>query len=214
MLTTNQFNKLSRSKRAIIIAKDVIDQIKLGLYVPGHSYSTDIVKTRTFDEKDPLLLNLLEQDAATILRNPENYKIKCEGCARASLFISTIKFKNKLTVEEMKHNDFSYDFDNPYCYTNEGISTKYLSEEFSPYQQALIETAYEGGRFGCELLDNFSEHMKSKFNSERDKALEFNKKISLKWKKWRLASKRPLKSKYLLIKICENIIKNNGTFKP
>jgi hypothetical protein len=205
MLTTKQFNKLSRAKRAVIIAQDVIDQIREKIYKPNHRYNTEVFKNIYSED------GIEQKDASTILKE-QPHTIKCEGCARASLFISAVKFKNELTVEEVidARNGFDYE-ESTY---SENTGTDYLSNEFDKEQQALIETAYEGGRFGEDLLDNMSDRKAKSFNQSLDTALEFHKKASKKWKNWPYKSKRPTKTNYLLTEVCKNIVKNNGTFKP
>lgn len=196
-MTMEEFDKLSRRKRACIIAEDTIAQIVSKIYTPKHAYNTTIAD-------DPFALMDAEDASTFIRKNPQG--IKCVGCARASLFISAIKFKDKLSLGQARKATFGY---------KQGTATEYLSEDFSREQQALIECAYEGNtHFGFELLQHMPERKGREFARQRSLASRFRKKIKKRWQNWKSAARRPEFNSYVLIMICKNIIINNGTFKP
>ena len=193
-LTTREFNKLSRPKRAVLVAKDVISQIKSGILKVKHIYCAVKISKNTSPEAD----------AATIFRQK---KASCQACARGALFLSAVKFKNVLQICDISNQNFSYRDNNDTYNTNN--HTVYLSEEFDRKQQALIETAYEGRVYG--RLDDFKSV--DEYDAQIDRSLKFNEVVLSKYKK--LPKPRTYKKDaYLLITICKNIIKNNGTFKP
>lgn len=192
-LTTKEFKRLSKSKRAVLVAKDVIKQIKAGVLRARHTYcSINYGKLS------------LDTDVATALRKGE---VKCQACARGALFLSTVKFKNVLQLGDISNHYFSY-YPSDDTWSSDK-HTVYLSDEFSREQQALIETAYEGREYG--KLSDFKNI--DEYNKQINKSLEFNKLILSKYKK--LPKPRTYKKDaYLLIAICNNIIKNLGVFKP
>lgn len=207
-MTTKEFLKLPKKVRAVLIAKDVLKQLKLGTYVPRNDYTTCPTKKSVYNKLDE------NSDAAEFLRNPKS-PVHCEGCARASLFISAVKFKNELTLEDVTQADFDYPGD--YSWSNEkgGTGTEYLSDEFTPYQQAIIESAFENSEsFGEELESKMSDTQVAKFNKERKAAVEFHKKEVAKWKAKKGQEGRPSKNNWVLQAIVKNIIKNEGVFKP
>lgn len=203
LLTTKQFMKLSRANRAIIIAKDVIKQIKLKLYKSNHSYSTALGRM-IHDPKD---------DAAELLRTQN---IVCQGCARASLFISAVKYKNKINIGDVEDGGFEYQTYSDFS----TVATDYLSGEFTPEQQALIENAYEDGRkYGDGLFTDI--RLDKRQTNRKYKAFNANIKLAKAFKiktvsKWRTLDRktRGKKDDYVLTQICKNIVKNSGIFKP
>lgn len=74
------FNKLPAKERRILIAKDVVKQIKLGIYNPKKMIYAKV-------ESD-----VISQES--LLKNP-----LCEVCALGALLLSTIRLANKYTFD-------------------------------------------------------------------------------------------------------------------
>lgn len=190
-MSTAKFNALPRSQRAILVSQDVIQHVKSGLLsVSTGNYLSIYRNKKRIDYPDNP-----RQDAKTSFLNK---KAHCTVCARGALFVSSVCFRNELTLDQAS----GYDFDND---SDTGKATRYMRKDFSSYQQYLIEVAFEGNAFYA--YDPIH---------ERDYPLAWRDEIQEEWQKQVTklpAYKKPFNA-YLLISICENIIENKGTFKP
>jgi hypothetical protein len=110
-----RFNDSDKAGKRVLIAKDVIEQIQLGLYKPRSSYV--VVKTKLDLDED-------------FQRNVD--RVKCECCGVGACFVSLVKFTNNATVREVDRafDDYSDLADR-------------LAEFFSKKQLALIEHIFE-----------------------------------------------------------------------
>jgi len=231
VLTPNEFSRLSKAKRAILIAEDVILQIKLGTYKPGHHYATNFANVSHLNWDEEAEFN--DKDASEFLKTAKKSEIRCTGCARASLFISAIKFKNQLSIGEVYNTNFNYK--DEYDSDDDPSGTQYLSEEFDRWQQGLIESAFEGIIYGAELIEEdeiepYHDDWKDSWDTDSEekhyrtaKARNYYAKLVLAskmrdkyLKKWKTLERKGRLSKdnYVLTQICKNIIKNNGVFVP
>lgn len=210
ILTTEEFDALDKAERCVLIAKDVISQIKVGSI---RAITGDYV--RSFKTK-AITQPWSHEDAQCAIKDPT---FKCESCARGSLFISAVKFKNKLNIEEV--NDARFDYTN----IESQKGTEYLGEEFTVKQQALIETAFEFKQvnklseqidmFIPEIIEKDEYHEIVEFYKNKVRAIEFNIKYTKAWTKLKAGGKTKFKkADYILTKICENIVINNGEFQP
>lgn len=111
----------------------------------------------------------------------------CTVCARGAMFLSMVVFKNRLNVDEVINYGFGYHTEvEDYC-----EATDYLSTAFSQAEQAQIENAFEqtysyGIRLNSEESRLAAMCFGSEFNEDNDR----------------------------LHAIMQNIIDNNGEFKP
>lgn len=112
---------------------------------------------------------------------------KCSVCAKGALFCSIIGRVNHCTVEQV--ND---DTDN----NADGFIHSELRQYFSLEQLDLIETAFENNSY-LNVIGVKSRKKAHKFYEKR----MYNFQTSMD-------------ESDLLIDICNNIIENNGTFKP
>lgn len=112
-------------------------------------------------------------------------QFECEGCAKGGLFMSYVG-----RVNDFKADEFEYGND-----INDNNHAKLL-EIFSPEQLALIECAFEG----IILLDvNLTEAQVNQAFAMHERFIDEEFEVD---------------SESLLLAICENIISNEGTFKP
>lgn len=113
-------------------------------------------------------------------------KIKCTVCGIGSLFCSLIKFENKATIEDLRDVHLGvHDWDDR--------GRVRLHKYFSKEQLSLIESAFEkSDGYGTYIINI----------DEEELAATFAKRNKIR------------KADDLLIAIMENIISNNGLFKP
>lgn len=119
ILTKKQFERLSKKKKVLLVAQDVLDQLKTGKYYPSKGLYINFgwYATLTGDIKS----NFEEMQT-------------CNVCVMGACILSVTHFKNQLqfndvgkTIEDMSDNVFTL-----------------LSDLFKGNQLLLIESAYEG----------------------------------------------------------------------
>jgi hypothetical protein len=172
------FNKMSDAEKRVEVAKDTLARIAIKQMV-GFRGAT-IAR-----------MDSLKKDYPGGLKNTinTNDEFTCQVCARGAMFMSYVGRVNEVDFSTL--TDETNDGDAP-------INTK-LAEIFSFEQIALIETAFEGGRY---LFVTKKLHGR---NVDIDQEL--------------LAKARLFRENYSidtdrLVAICENIIENEGTFNP
>lgn len=119
-MTTKQFEKLGKAKKRVVIAQDVIANIKSGKYTPRESYYVDKlnIEGSIKDQFDEI------QD--------------CKVCALGSCILSIVKFENNLTAREV-------DLRSADDFVESAKIRNLLSLAFDKRQLALIEAAFEKG---------------------------------------------------------------------
>lgn len=151
-----KFELATKAEKRVIIAKDVILQIKAKKFkATSNVYIRPSKKFSEFGKFTDSLKDVLPaffESGAT-----------CSCCAKGALFISTVSKRNECTIDETK-NLGSYEI------------VQNLSDIFTESQLDKIEQYFEGwvGEYDIDYPDTDNR----------------------------------------LIVICNNIIKNNGTFKP
>lgn len=181
------FEKMSKAEKRIVIAKDCLLRIQLGQLEVESGYFGIIPNIYTFGECD----------IKTVINNNvvnDTKMLPCSGCAKGSLFFGYVG-----RVNNFKVNNFS-----GRNYENNSEHEKLL-EIFSLKQLAMIEFAFEGLQYisGVELGNEddirafFTKHG-GVYDEDGDTNDE--------------ATKETATTRF--IAICENIIKNKGTFKP
>lgn len=136
-LTPSQFNKLGQRIKAVLVAKDVIKQLNANIYQTTSGSYINLTYRVPHNSADLL-------DARACLLKPKDIKLECTVCARGALFLSGIRFKDKLTLEDID----SADVGGSVLPHDERESTKGI---FSHRQILLIEAAFEGFcNFECE----------------------------------------------------------------
>ena len=191
------FNKASKEEKAILLAEDVIAQVKAERYEATQGAWCNIYIDDNYDEQ----FNSFKVQASMP---------SCEVCGLGSLFCSLVKVKNNITVGDL-----------------DGISEEDIIERlgkiFSIEELSAIEIAFEqnDGFAGVGLFDQGFEDEEEKYRLLNDRI--FIKSIDGKnfkdstYKYLKAAEKFSLNiddDKECLIKIMQNIIKNNGHFKP
>jgi hypothetical protein len=180
-----EFEKASAPMKRIMIAKDVLEQIRVNnIEACSGDYFVLEDDNIWVGETDKNKVGL--QDA--FLHIPES----CNVCALGGLFYSAIAINNKYKLD-VDNNE-----DGELAYISDGSLRKRVGRFFSNYQLGLIETAFES----CyHMNDNgFSTYDISEAKrKEIERAHEFGQGID---------DDKTMKN------IMKNIIKNEGIFKP
>ena len=181
------FNSLSVEEQRLVLAQDVIAQIKAEKYQACSGAYAIIKQT---DENSEGIYSLDLQSNLD--------KVTCEVCALGGMFISHIKYNNNYTVEEAD---------------GVGIATinKILSKYFDLNQLILMEVAFEQWKpiymldEDLDIIESGVGHDESLENlnlsaEELQKAYDFTKDID--------------DSNDILLAIMENVVSNKGVFIP
>ena len=182
------FKAASPEQKRVLIAKDVIAQVKAKKYVPKRGTWQQVVM-KGFDYRDDhddkanersLQLALIGDEVGT-----------CECCALGSMFLSCTLFNNKVTVEQANDTNTGGVIHNRLKHENG------LNRFFTNKQLVLIEIAFELG-YGA-----FRDEIPYKFGVSatlENKAINFGFRYD--------------NEDARLLAIMRNIVKNNGEFKP
>lgn len=171
-----KFKKATKAQKRVMIAKDVLAQIKTKRYVAESGCWVQPNIKAAYEK------NLKDEDSVQELFAKKKIK-SCNVCALGGLFMSCINLNNNTTIEDLKKEFYIGDF----VYDDSKISNG-LNRIFTQKQLILIESYFEGSQgyfrdyLSCDekagtFLENYSD----------DERLEM---------------------------IMQNIIDNNGTFKP
>jgi len=173
------FNKLTKEKKRVIVAQDVLDRIDIGQFVPTEGIFCSIRGDSFKDTPENKNVKI-----KTILENP---KQECYVCAKGGLFMAYVGINNGFKIKDLTQCQDTLDVG----YELWSDEMKSLKGIFSEKQLSLIELTFEAhSRYTNEFttLDDIS------------KCYTFHGKYSTDTQR--------------LIAICNNIIKNKGTFKP
>lgn len=210
------FKAASKQEKRVLIAKDVIAQIRANRYTPK-SRTWLNMWTQSGKFIDPYELartDYTELTSADLSRtgglNPEDQTrdaflrgdiSKCSCCALGGILMSCTLYNDH---QKLKNVDRDTDIEEIIA-LDEGF-TNGLHKFFSRQQLALIECAFEGGR-GWFLAFREGNRVAAD-NALLQNVPKTTLLNALKYKrKYRSTSKR-------MITIMQNIIRNNGTFTP
>jgi len=168
-----EFKKATKAQKRVMIAQDVLAQIKTKRYV-AESGCWVQPNIKAACEK-----NLKDEDSVQELFAKKKIK-SCNVCALGGLFMSCINLNNNTTVEDLKKEFYIGDF----VYDDSKISNG-LNRIFTQKQLILIESYFEGSQ--------------GYFKGDNEKTLLFLESYN---------------DDERLEMIMQNIIDNNGTFKP
>jgi hypothetical protein len=180
-----EFSKLSKADKRISIAQDVIEQLRMKKYKAN---AGDYVQFRKDNDSCYLGSHVEGESSLKEIFFGKN-KIKnltCNVCAKGALFMSHVHKVNKFQVDDLTNN-INTD-------TNEYDK---LTEIFTGDQLELIEAAFEGYN-----------HPKKVMEDNKDPVYNYRDKVIGKSK-----AKNEDDDTIVLKAICNNIIKNKGTFK-
>ena len=190
-LTPKEFHKLPKSEKAVLVAKDVLKQISIGRYKPqAGRYIGDLVISDFSDSN------------AQINEKFDSIK-SCTACALGSILLSCTHLGNKLLFSDIgiigKRKQVGIG-----NLKNANV-VDLFKDIFSKKQLLLIETAFEGfngSSYGDDQMsDRFGEYLGKILSKSEAKACDkFTEKYNNDYDR--------------LVAICENIIENNGKFKP
>ena len=192
-MTIEEFNALPGYQQRVLIAKDVIKQINARKYVAQAGIYCNI--------NDADFTKDVTDGSSAQVKNRLDSIDKCTVCAQGALFMSTIGFANAFQVRSFKTDPWR----NGVVAPAEKVKER-LSKVFDDYQQAIIETAFEGRDVNEQLKRLFKLTFKSNETIRASYNLLVN---SLKdyYHQYDNAESR-------LLGIMRNIIRNDGTFVP
>ncbi len=168
-----EFKKANKAQKRVMIAQDVLAQIKTKRYV-AESGCWVQPNIKAACEK-----NLKDEDSVQELFAKKKIK-SCNVCALGGLFMSCINLNNNTTIEDLKKEFYIGDF----VYDDSKISNG-LNRIFTQKQLILIESYFEGSQ--------------GYFKGDNEKTLVFLESYN---------------DDERLEMIMQNIIDNDGTFKP
>jgi hypothetical protein len=183
---SKRFDSLTKAEQRIAIIEDVLSQIDAGRYIPHGN----VWIAFSYDE-------IKEIDGDVQLRTAfkKEQLTDCDVCANGSLLMSLILFKNDFKVGDLPNGTSLYYAIRTSWQANAKIEVtsvgKRLHKYFTPKQLRLIEIAFEMGE-GFFKVDATS--------VKERKAVSFGE-------TYHSHSER-------LIAIMENMLKNDGIFKP
>jgi hypothetical protein len=199
-LTVEEFDALPKNEKAVLVAKDVLKQIKLKKYIPKvGSY------IKRSDDYSLKALGLKKKDD---VKNNFDKIPPCRVCVLGSMLLSCTNLGNRLTFSDVDIINGDR-IDN----LNKPKIKKLFNSIFDAYQLLLIENAFEKP---SEIADRYAKNILGLKLSEED----FDKCENFYYKynnnnnnnnntgynyDYPAASER-------MVAICENIIKNKGTF--
>lgn len=192
------FSKLSPSQKRVAIARDVLEQIRLGRYVANAGSYIDELVMKDGKER-------YEMYGKDIKHNFSKIK-SCEVCAMGACLMSITKFENKLNFEDVGNKISDLDKE----------KTKELfSSLFEPSQLLMIERAFEGDYLGTTVGGNIFDLDEYDFKKQIAKCEDFfqrfNKEEGIGYDE--LKEQKRLNQENRMIAIMKNIIRNKGTFK-
>lgn len=187
----DKFKKATAAQKRVIIAQDALDQIKSKRFKP-ESGNFLKVKNLEFNPNGYHTSEEAELGEKSFQKVfVESPKIKCVGCALGALFLSTTVVNNNSTVCETIEE--GSDLGEMIQYRNSFSNG--LHKFFSEEQLVQIEYCFEGGAgyFGSYNISS---------TEKRVKLDEF------------ISKHRGLSATNRLVAILNNIIENEGKFKP
>ena len=192
-MKVKNFNKLPKNKKAILVVKDVLEQIRIGRYIPTNGRYLD----------DQLMKISSSEDIQSNFEKINN----CEACALGTMLLSCTHLGNKLTFGDIKMRNLGGN--------NSNKIKEFFLSIFDAKQLLLIETAFESysgylPEADDENYDFIYNEIYTKYGSDilgekltREECNDCNE-FYLKYSE----------DKERLIAICNNIINNNGIFLP
>jgi len=185
-MTTTEFNNLPREEKAILVAKDIIEQIKIGRYIPNSGQYISGVRSYNGNDFE------LESELCDVFDEIK----ECKVCALGATILSATHLGNRLKIEDLNINYGA----NVYRLKHKKV-VGLLDSIFSDETLFLIESCFEGfvqgddryavdvkgldeDSFDGDILDACDD-FKEKYKDTEDR----------------------------LIAICNNIIANGGEFK-
>jgi hypothetical protein len=195
-MTTKQFNELSKDKKAVLVAKDVLAQIAANKYMPN---------TGAYVHFD------YEIDFEGDIKSNFDKLPQCSVCALGSMLLSCTNLVNILTTDIIINDRIGH-----YELKNDDVK-ELFSSIFSDKQLLMIETSFEGySDWESYTISYIKDWFKQDFYyseaSDRyadDERLIFEETLDCQALFLKFDSDQER-----LEAICNNIIRNNGIFIP
>lgn len=201
-MTTNQFNRLSKAKKAVLVAEDALLQIKAKKYfIKKGNYIHNLQIIGTYKKTDE------------INEKFDNIK-KCECCALGSMLLSCTHLGNNLKIRDViTKSPFTERLNSGVINDTNSKINSLFSSIFDSKQLLLIENAFEGyGSFNNVPINEIKLFYKEDFEyfehtrySSAELTFEETLQCTKFYRKYKNDENR-------MKAICNNIIKNNGKF--
>ena len=185
---------MSKKSERIAIAKDVLSQIFAKKFIPKHGDYFHSLDEEFNSQLYGAYVNgeYVMPDQESQLRPPK----KCEVCAIGCMFVSALDRNNKLQLKDSN------------VLGQDERMVNYLSDWFDSRQLRLMEVAFEGTD-ELEEFSKFDYHTdKLVYSSLGLKALTFHEKYRKDKRYGDNSAERLMRA------MMNNVIKNDGTFKP
>ena len=187
---------MSKKQERIDICKDVLRQVYAKKYTPMHG---TYFESQDHEFNDMLYGGWDPATGAHKLPNPEailTVPKQCSVCALGSVFVSALDRNNTLKLSDKKYLG------------NSTLMVEYLGEWFTPKQLRLMEMAFEGS-------DQSRGRMFTSVKRGYRTTTPIGKKaVSFFYKYGKDTRYGDTRSERLMRAIMNNVIRNNGTFKP
>lgn len=196
-MTTQEFNALPNNEKAVLVAKDVLAQVKENKY---------IAKTGSY------ISRIFEDDYEGSIKDNFDQIQQCSVCALGSMLLSSTHLGNLLTTKDLPNYPDAYDLRR-----SEKI-TELFNSIFTYKQLLLIETAFEGYSYFWGLKktqikkfyqENFTYNETFDRYAEGKEKLTFEETLACE-----MFNRKYDEDEKRLNAICRNIIKNKGVFVP
>lgn len=126
-MTTAEFNNLPREEKAVLVAKDIIEQIKIGRYIPNSGkYISDTTANKLFKT---------DSEICDVFNDIQ----ECRVCAIGATILSATHLGNSLKVADL---DINYDVSLQKIRNPKVIEL--LDSIFDDNTLLLIESCFEG----------------------------------------------------------------------
>lgn len=197
-MTTQEFNALPNNEKAVLVAKDVLAQVKANKY---------IAKTGSY------ISMIFENDFEGSIKDNFDQIHQCKVCALGSMLMSSTHLGNILTTKDLPNYPDADDL------RRSDNVTELFSSIFTNKQLLLIETAFESySKFWNETKRQIKkryEHTPFIYYEGSDRYADGKEKLTFE----ETLACEMFNRKYpdddkRLNAICRNIIRNKGVFIP
>lgn len=207
IISPEEFNALSREQKKVLVAQDILDQLEVKKYTASRGSYVNMYNVNADKVESSAREQLIDGS------------IHCEVCARGALFLSSVRYKNKINLLDARRAIFYYN-DEPDL--GRISATDFMEDVFTKQEQGIMEAIFENSvRYivsgydfeldGCAYEDEDinGNPYPTEFIELRDKFHNYYDKIVDDYAKRDDENER--RDEFVLKAMMQNIIDNNGT---